>query len=827
MRSLIIHGHFYQPPRENPWTGAIDPEESARPCHDWNERVYGECYRPNAFARILDGRGRIEQIVNNYSWLSFNFGPTLIAWVESAHPEAYARILAADRESARLRGGHGNAIAQGYNHAILPLSSPRDRRTQIGWGIADFRRRFGRNPESLWLPETACNSETLDALIDAGMRFLILSPYQAERVRPLNGGEWTSVADGSIDPRTAYRAFHRDGSGRSIAIFFYDAAAARAIAFEGALASSQNLLDRLERSLGNLGPMINVATDGESYGHHYHFGDRSLAYALEVEAPTRGLTVTNYGEFLDHHPPVFEVEIKAGPGGEGTSWSCAHGVGRWYRDCGCHTGGGEGWNQAWRRPLRAAFDLVRDEAARCFENIGSNLFRDPWRARDEYIDVILDRGATHTSFFTRQAGRRLSDSEVLRALKLLEMQRSAMLTYTSCGWFFSDISGIETIQVLKYAGRVLDLMADVGAQPPENRMLEVLAEARSNVPEMGTGADIFRRFIPLSRATPKRIAAHVAITGLAANQADRGSLGDYRFSRQHHRHQRHGRLTLAISRLILETPLGDEKSDFAVAALHVGGMDFYCALHPFPDLQTFEKAADDLSHRFGTTFLPALLRMIRERFGPDEFGLEDVLPDGRVAVCEMVFGDLLDGFTSQFARLHDEYNRVAEMVQEAGFGLPREVRHVAEFTLAYRFESEIARLAGNTDPAAYSTALHIAELIGRRGYRVDLTASNQIFTDMITTAVRQAVSEPRPHRLTGARDLVLLARRLGLEPNLDAAQEAIFAAIVETGLNLPALADLLAVLGLAPEMRRPSARESVSRAVLLSGSAAVGTPLRP
>jgi hypothetical protein len=802
VRSLIIHGHFYQPPRENPWTGAIDPEDSARPMHDWNERVHAECYRPNAFARIFDSHGRIEQIVNNYAGISFNIGPTLLAWLEIAHPETYARILSADRESVRRRRGHGNAIAQAYNHAILPLCNPRDRRTQIRWGITDFRHRFGREPEAMWLPETACNAETLDALIDAGMRFVILSPYQAERIRPLDGGEWQSVADGSIDPRMAYRAFHQDRSGRSIAIFFYDAAAARAIAFEGALASSQNLLDRLELALGELGLMTNVATDGESYGHHFHFGDRSLAYALEVEGPARGLEATNYGEFLERHPPFMEVEIKAGPGGEGTSWSCAHGVGRWYRDCGCHTGGGEGWNQAWRGPMRAAFDLLRDEAARYFEEEGGALFRDPWRTRDEYIRVLLDRGATRTSFLTQQAGRRLTDAELSRGLKLLEMQRHAMLMYTSCGWFFSDISGIEAVQVMKYAARVMDLMADLGVSPPHERVLERLAEARSNIAEIGTGADIFRRMVPTVRATPKRIAAHVAITGLGTHPVERGTLGDYRFERLDHRQQRHGRLTLATSRLTLEAPLGEGRADFAVAALHLGGLDFYCSLRPFADPAAFQSAANELWNRFNRSFLPALLRLIQEHFGPDEFGLEDVLPDGRVAICEMVFGDLLEGFISQFTRLHDEYNRAAEMVQEAGLPLPREARRIAEFTLGYRFESEIQRLADVTDPQAYGTALSIAELVARRGYQIDLTTSNEIFTDKITSAVRQAIANPRPDRMAVARDLILLARRLGLQPNLDAAQEEVYFAMVESGFSKPLIGDLALALGFAPELRR-------------------------
>ncbi|HXR35926.1 MAG TPA: hypothetical protein VN754_08265, partial [Candidatus Binataceae bacterium] len=327
MNSLIIHGHFYQPPRENPWTGAIDREESASPHHDWNERIHAECYRANCNARIVDSHGYVERIVNNYLNLSFNFGPTVLSWLERTHPGTYARIQQADRESIERRSGHGNAIAQGYNHAILPLCNERDRRTQIRWGVADFRHRFGRMPEAMWLPETACNDAILGALIDAGMSFVILAPNQALRVRPLEGDEWRDVSDGSVDPRVPYRYFHRDGSGRSLAIFFYDGPLARAIAFEGALASSENLIERLIAAHGSDGKLVNVATDGESYGHHFHFADRCIAYALEVLAPQRNLLVTNYGEYLTRNPSTEEAEIKPGPNGEGTAWSCIHGVG--------------------------------------------------------------------------------------------------------------------------------------------------------------------------------------------------------------------------------------------------------------------------------------------------------------------------------------------------------------------------------------------------------------------------------------------------------------------------------------------------------------------
>ncbi len=515
MDPLIIHGHFYQPPRENPWTGLVDAEPSAHPFHDWNERITAECYAANAQAQVDGAAG---PTINNYARISFNFGPTLLSWLEDHHPETYALILEADRESVRERGGHGNAIAQAYGHAILPLCNERDRLTQVLWGIADFRRRFGREPESLWLPETACDDDTLSVLIEQQLRYVILAPGQAERYRPLGGGEWHSVEDGSIDVSSAYRYFHRDGSGRSIAVFFYDGPLARAIAFENALASSEALVRMFSQAThgpGRRGPFINIATDGETYGHHFKFGDLCLAHTVEIEAPQAGFWLTNYGQCLDRYPPEFEVEIKKGPDGEGTSWSCVHGVARWSRDCGCHTGGESGWNQKWRGPLRDAMNFLRDEAAREFERAGSDLFLDVWDARNAYFQLILDSGQSRDGFLSRHSKYPLSPADEVRALTLLEMQYDSLLMFTSCGWFFSDISGIESIQVLKYACRVIDLMDQLALPSPRRRFLEILAEARSNRPELGNGADIYRKLVeptnPSFTARKEELAGNVLV----------------------------------------------------------------------------------------------------------------------------------------------------------------------------------------------------------------------------------------------------------------------------------------------------------------------------
>ncbi|HVF54190.1 MAG TPA: DUF3536 domain-containing protein [Actinomycetota bacterium] len=480
---VTIHGHFYQPPREDPWTGLIDEQPGAAPFHDWNERVHAECYRPNAFVTIPGPDGDV--VVNNFEKLSFNVGPTLMSWMETADPETYDRIIQGDRTSL-ARSGKGNAIAQSYHHTILPLSNVRDCRTQVRWGLADFRHRFGRDAQGLWLPETAANDEVLAILIDEGVTFTILAPGQAGAWREGDGG-WIDVEEAPIDPRVGYRYEHPDGSGRALSLLFYEGDIARAIAFENAGSSAEGFLSLFaERSLDGCS-LVHAATDGETYGHHHRFSDLGLAYALFVEAERAGLNVVNYAAFLDMCPPRHEARLKKG---EGTSWSCAHGVGRWKEHCGCSTGGEPGWEQQWRAPLREALEIVRDAADEIFERLGRELIHDPWSARDEYIHVLL--GATGIEDLVKEHSFGPVTSETLaRATDLLELQRNSMAMFTSCGWFFNDIGGIETIQVLRYAARTLDLLEELGGPVPADRFTTILSGASSNDPELGTGADIF------------------------------------------------------------------------------------------------------------------------------------------------------------------------------------------------------------------------------------------------------------------------------------------------------------------------------------------------
>ena len=482
MSRIVIHGHFYQPPREDPWTGNIPRQPDAGPFHDWNERVYFEAYRPNAFCTIPTSRGY--RIVNNFERISFNVGPTLMSWLEKYHPESHMRVIEADQKSID-RTGYGNAIAQAFHHSILPLASERDIRTEIRWGLRDFENRFERPADGIWLPETAASTEVLRVLIEEDVRFTILAPWQAERWQD-GEGEWHAATGGTIDPRRPYRFTHPDNPDRSIALFFYDGSIAQQIAFERAGSSAEHFLDLFEGKFGSYDHMVHAATDGETYGHHQKFTDLGLAYALFVEAERRGLEITNYASYLDRFPARAEARLVPG----GSSWSCMHGVERWRSDCGCQTGGDPAWSQTWRTPLRAALDIVKRAADETFETQGGDLLTDPWAARDAYVDVVTHREELDKFLAERAAGA-MDDARIERAAALLDMQRFALAMYTSCGWFFNDLAGIETVQVLRYAARVLELMDELGSPGPRDEFRDVLREARSNDPEAGDGARIF------------------------------------------------------------------------------------------------------------------------------------------------------------------------------------------------------------------------------------------------------------------------------------------------------------------------------------------------
>lgn len=799
--SLIIHGHFYQPPRENPWTEAIDPEPSAAPFHDWNERIYRECYRANDNARIMRADGVVEAIVSNYHYLSFNLGPTLMSWMQARHPHGYARILQADQESRDLHGGHGNAIAQAYNHAILPLCNGRDQVTQIRWGLADFERRYGRAAESLWLSETAVNHDVLDRLVEHGLKYLILAPGQCQRVRPLGGSDadWRDVGDGSVDPGVAYRYLHRDGSGRGLVLFFYDGPIAQAIAFENALADSQHFISLFKRAQGGEGRVVHVATDGESYGHHSRWGDRVLAYALRREAGAQGFEVTNYGAYLEAHPPQWEADIKAGPNGEGTAWSCAHGVGRWIRDCGCHTGGQPGWNQAWRGPLRGALDLVRDGLAAEFERAAAGLLKDPWAARDAFIDVVLDPSPeVKALFFAAHAMRSLDEGEQVRALSLLDMQRQCLLMYTSCGWFFNDLSGIETLQILRYAARALDYAAELGLRSPREAFLARLREAHSNLPEYGDGEAIYHKWVLPARVSMERLCAHLGLTALAEGALE-GVVGGWDCGLELFKRLRLGSLGLASGHLTVRSRITGRSHQAGFVALHFGGMDFLASVKPWAGDELHGAEVGKVEEAFMRGLVPGILTSLRSDFGGLEVGLDQVLPDGRERVSRAVFGDLLSQVSDQTFRIYQENRHRLDLFQAAGYPLPPELRAAAEYTLSRQLQAEIAAQRESRDPRAYEKAINLAHEAALLGYRLDTGESQKLFSDMVTDAVRRAMDRPDPDSLKAVLGLLRLTRELGIRVDLERAQEL---ACRAQAVNYPAeqLAELAGLLWLDPAL---------------------------
>ena len=499
-KSICIHGHFYQPPRENPWTDEIELQPSAAPFHDWNERIMQECYKPNTEAIIIDlNTGKVLERVNNFENLNFNFGPTLFNWIRQKHHKTFAKIIESDRKSVEKHNGHGNAIAQVYNHIIMPLANTRDKITQIKWGLRDFEFNFSRKSEGIWLSETACNQDTLEVLIEEGIKYIILDPSQAQKIRRIHKGEWQSVSDNSINPKCPYRSFSEKNTDKYIDIFFYDGPLSKNIAFDDIVYSAERLMERIESIFTNddsKSQLISMAVDGETFGHHKHFTERTVAYLMTKLAPLKNINIVNFGEYLELNQPEFEVKIKPGIKGEGTSWSCIHGVKRWKENCGCSTGGQPGWNQEWRKPLRDSLNNLRDKLAIIFELEGKKYFRNVWEARNNYIEVLLDKSKdTVSGFIKDNAIKKLNRKEINISFKLLEMQKYAMFMFTSCAWFFSDISGIETIKILEYAKRAIEIANDLSGLDFETEFIKELSEAKSNIYVFQDGGEIFKQIV--------------------------------------------------------------------------------------------------------------------------------------------------------------------------------------------------------------------------------------------------------------------------------------------------------------------------------------------
>jgi hypothetical protein len=751
-RYLCVHGHFYQPPRENPWLETVELQESAAPYHDWNERITAECYAPNGASRIQNKQNKIVRIVNNYARMSFNFGPTLLSWLEEFAPRTYRMIQDADQSSAERFSGHGSALAQVYNHIIMPLASERDARTQVRWGIADFEHRFGRRPEGMWLAETAASFDVLDLLAQERIQYTILAPAQCARVRKLPGAEplttasataWTETPNASVDPKQPYLVKLKEG--RSIAVFFYDGPASRAIAFEGLLNDGKTFGSRLVGHFDNnmTGPQLaHVATDGESYGHHHKHGEMALSYALRWIEENKLATLTNYGEYLEKFPPTWEAEIV-----EDSSWSCVHGVERWRSNCGCN-GGKPGWNQLWRGPLRDALDLLRDRTAPLAEAIAKPLLKDLWAARDAYIHVILDRSADNLErFLHTHATRPLTPAERVTVFELLELERHTQLMYTSCGWFFDEISGIETVQIIAYAGRVIQLasklFADFASRPEaplfsavtdpsathlnseigastealaasartlEADFLARLSLAKSNVAEIGDGAEVYRRFVSAGRLDLESVGAHYAISSMFRSYPDTGQIFCFDVRRQSYDLMTSGRGRFAVGRAELKSRITEETEEICFAVLHLGDQNLSAAVKRFQpqDQDVWLKFTEAARAAVRRANLPDLVRLIDSFFPGAQYSFTSLFADEQQRILKTILTQTLTQVEGALMRIYEEHATLLDFLGEANIAAPPALAVTAGFAINASLRHALE--ADTYDGAEISRLLRRAEI---------------------------------------------------------------------------------------------------------------------
>lgn len=894
---VCIHGHFYQPPRENPWLNKVEMQDSAYPYHDWNHRITAECYARNTASRFLDGKGRIIQIVNNYSRISFNFGPTLLEWMEKNSPDVYDGILQADKESQKRFSGHGSALAQVYNHMIMPLASDKDKQTQVKWGISDFQKRFGRFPEGMWLGETAVDTATLEILAENGIKFTILSPYQAKRVRPLleeepkeetnsvkeqeetgetenksgtekekkvaplaseeklghassgkstdsplqqeetpgkahekevipgdiiteqqqtsdnQGGktteentptedpekipatqatyseaitkqvsstakkgpevaqleeeqvdqiketeqldspleeqetdndekvpkdsqedQWADVVGGKVDPRNAYLC--KLPSGRTITLFFYDGPISQGIAFERLLDNgelfAQRLLDQVKNGEGDP-KMINIATDGETYGHHHRFGEMGLSYCLHVIQNSDQADLTIYGEYLEKHPPQYEVEII-----ENTSWSCYHGVERWRSNCGCNTGGREGWNQEWRAPLRNAFDYLRDNIEPLFEKEMKALVDDPWRARDNYINVILDRSPENVDlFFKEHTIKYLKPDEQVSVLKLLEMQYHAMLMYTSCGWFFDEVTGIESMQDILYAARAIQLAREVTGKNFEPGFLKILEQAKSNIPEFKDAAHAYQKFVKPAVVDLHRVGAHYAVSSIFSEYPEESHIYSYTATTKQYHLNEAGKYKLGMGKVVLKSEVTREEHMISFGVLYLGDHHIFGGVREFNNDQAFAEMRTEMEDAFNKSNVHEIIILLDKHFGTHNYSFWHLFKDDQKKILDKVLSHTSVAVEGMLRQLYENNYPILQAIKELNIPFPHPLKVPLEFVVNARLKRLI-----ESDKLDFEELERIKEEVLRLSISLDSLTLDFIATERITSMMDSLFKNP-------------------------------------------------------------------------------------
>jgi alpha-amylase/alpha-mannosidase (GH57 family) len=692
-RYICIHGHFYQPPREHAWLEAVEIQDSAYPFHDWNQRISSECYAPNAVSRVLNEERQIVELVNNYAWMSFNFGPTLLNWLERHSPEVYASILEADRQSYE-RWGHGSAMAQVYNHLIMPLACRRDKQTQVRWGLYDFQKRFGRKAEGMWLAETAVDTETLEVLAEEGILFTVLASRQMSAWRQSGETDWLAAGEDRDELSLRPYRCHLP-SGRQMNLFFYHGELSQRVAFNGLLqdgeAFAQALKEVALQDPGEVEPLLlHIATDGETYGHHHRNGDMALAWCLRKLNLDPSVELINYAAFLERHPPNREVQIV-----ENSSWSCAHGVERWRSDCGCCTGTHPGWHQRWRAPLRRSFDTLRDQLMGEFEKQMRVFCADPWALRDRYIEIILDRSEAHVEtfldgllYFTVQDERRT------KVLRLLEMARHVQLMYTSCAWFFDEVTGIESRQVLQYACRAIQIASVESPLRLDEGFAKALEAAESNDPAWGQAGALYRQMMETSRLSLTKVGMHEVARRLFTDTEEGVFADAYRFVSDCHEQFQTGGQLLAMGRTQVFSRLTHSRKRFSYAVIYLGQHHLIGNASDRMTEPEFMRMYGTVRQAFETGNLAEVLQQFQQYFGEEKFSFWQLFRDQQQQILRFILERELEEAERMLGWVDERNEALMGVIRQVNLPLPLILRKNMEAVVNHR----LRRLLESEDP---------------------------------------------------------------------------------------------------------------------------------
>lgn len=759
---LCIHGHYYQPPRENAWLEEIEIQPSASPYHDWNERINEECYSSNTHSRILNEHNKIIDIVSNYSKMSFNFGATLLSWMEQNAPETHEAIIEADKKSQEIFDGHGSAVAQVYNHLIMPLANKRDKETQVIWGLYDFKKRFNRDAEGIWLAESAVDTETLEVCAEHGIKFTILAPSQAKRFRKIGETQWVDGINSN---------FHyvcNLPSGKKITLFFYDGDRSQGVAFKGLLDDGQRFANDLLSGFQDIDQpqLVHIATDGESYGHHHKNGDMALAYCIRYIEDNNLAKITNYSQYMSLVTAEYEAEIH-----ENSSWSCAHGIERWRSDCGCHTGGMEDWDQAWRAPLRTSLDNLRDNLLSVFEKEIKPLIKNPWKARNEYIDVILTRSkANIEQFLSKHTFEGLDAIQKTKAIRLLEMQRHAQLMFTSCGWFFNEISGIETIQILQYAARAIQLAESESNAKLEQAFLNDLDHAKSNLPEMGTGKDIYQRYISPYKLTLTQVGMHYAVASLFADNPKILTVLNYDCSSKRFERLNAGLQRLAIGTTNVSSKVTLSQKEFSFVVLYLGQHHLIGGTTKALEDDEFDDLSKQLKAAFDKSNIALVTDLIKANFKEHNFSFFQMFKDEQLKLVHQFLGNSEDQAYESYRKIYDVNYNIMNVMKHENLVIPDILKKNLEMVVNIELKDALMNDAFNLEKFS-----QLVDEVLKWNVKLDEAILDKVLQQVLEKQLFEFEAEPsKTECLKNVLAVLQRTERIHLNPNLINVQNSVY-----------------------------------------------------